>query len=202
VTTVTYNLPKITHDLLVGAIAMKHLFPGQKNFIIIISPWLRDLEYLVMNFGVSFAQVLPSVEPNELATTKGILSKFLDLCCDGDYVHLITQKYGGAKIPKNDAKLNVEELEFLIEMSKKGTQIFLHEDLHAKIVCTAQGAMSGSANQTYQGYYGHSETVTYFSKKHSEYKNIWNSCQDKIKESIAYETKDLRDLLQAEQKKA
>ena len=161
-TNIDYMFPQILYDTLLNTIYQECLTKTKKSFITIISPWIREISFSSLSLGYGVKRVLGNISKEPLSSILSILNCYLSL--ENPRLSIVTQNYNidFPAIQKDDKIYNLEEIQLLRILSIKGAHIFLHNDLHAKMVLTNFAVIFGSANVTNLGMFGHTENVNYF----------------------------------------
>ena len=161
-TNIDYMYPQIVYDTLLITTYEECLRKTGSSYIVIISPWIREISFSSLSLGNGIKRVLANVSQETLSSILSILLCFLSLKkCN---LTVVTQNYmlASPAIEKKDKTYNIEEIRLLRMLSLHGAHIYLHNDLHAKMVLTNVAAIAGSANVTNLGMFGHTENVHYF----------------------------------------
>lgn len=171
---VCYHLGKITFDILVESLIFKYYFPKEFQFIYIIAPWVHDLPNTLDLYGFNFSNIFSNspIENDDISSISTILKSFINkmkLGSGNEEVVLVTQAYNCSTIKKNNYTTNLKEAHFLKDLLNNGVLVLFHPDLHAKIICTSQSVLAGSANLTFPGFYQHTEHVSLHRKPSKEY---------------------------------
>ena len=161
-TNIDYMYPQIVYDTLLLTIYEECLNKTGRSFITVVSPWIREISFSSLSLGNGVKRVLANLSQEDLSSIVSILSCYLSL--ENTTLTIATQNYmlTSPAIEKKDKGYNIEEIRLLRALSLKGAHIYLHNDLHAKMVLTSVAAIVGSANVTNLGMFGHTENVCYF----------------------------------------
>lgn len=161
-TNIDYMYPQIVYDTLLITIYEECLRKTGRSYISIVSPWIREISFSSLSLGNGIKRVLANVSKETLSSILSILLCYLSL--KNCKLTVITQNYmlDSPAIEKKDKTYNLEEIRLLRMLSAHGAHIHLHNDLHAKMVLTNIAAITGSANVTNLGMFGHTENVNYF----------------------------------------
>ena len=161
-TNIDYIYPQIVYDTLLISIYEECLKKTGRSFITIVSPWIREIDFSSLSLGNGIKRVLANVSQETLSSILSILFCYLSL--KNPTLKVVTQNYmlDTPAIEKKDKTYNLEEIRLLRALSVEGAHIYLHNDLHAKMVLTNIAVIAGSANVTNLGMFGHTENVSYF----------------------------------------
>jgi phosphatidylserine/phosphatidylglycerophosphate/cardiolipin synthase-like enzyme len=161
-TNIDYMYPQIVYDTLLMTTYKECIKKTGRSFINIISPWVREINFSSLSLGNGIKRVLANISNENLSSIRSILLCYLSL--RNPTLRIITQNYmlDSPAIEKKDRFYNIEEIRLLRTLAAKGAHIYLHNDLHAKMILTSTAALTGSANVTNLGMFGHTESVSYF----------------------------------------
>lgn len=161
-TNIDYMYPQIVYDTLLITTYEECLRKTGESFIVIVSPWIREISFSSLSLGNGIKRVLANVSRETLSSILSILLCYLSLKkCK---LTVVTQNYmlDSPAIEKKDKIYNLEEIRLLRMLALHGAHVFLHNDVHAKMVLSNVAAITGSANVTNLGMFGHTENVNYF----------------------------------------
>ena len=130
--------------------------------ILIISPWISDIENKKMKLRLPLADMVSQVVGREM---KSLTILLIELARAGAKVGLMTAPLDHPYKRDFNEYQKSKEREMLERLSKRGVQIRLSETNHAKIISTPVGVMSGSANITDNGFYKNTEMMTLVPRK-------------------------------------
>ena len=185
---VSYNYAKIIFDTLIEVLTMKYYFPENPQKIKIVCPWLHDIDNILNQYGFSFPNIFfdPKFEEEDFYSISSILVTFLtklDLI-NSDEVIVVTLQYGNQSKPtKTNANFNKNEAKFLLKVLDKGGNVLLHDHLHAKMIYSELGIISGSANLSNEACFFYSENINLFNKNDRNYQSNLNNISDFISEA-------------------
>jgi hypothetical protein len=199
-TNIDYMYPQIVYDTLLITVYEECLEKTGKSFVTIVSPWIREISFSSLSLGNGIKRVLANVSQESLSSICSILLCYLSL--KNSDLKVVTQNYmlDSPAIEKKDKFYNIEELHLLRTLSIKGAHIYFHNDLHAKMILTNVASLTGSANVTNLGMFGHTENVGYFDISDvNNYKSNLNRGNSIVKEA---KEADADELLEKEKQMA
>ena len=194
-------MPEVCHQLddiffgnLSDVFCLRVNNPENKCFIYLISPWIHDLamsEEYIETFISNLFQ-LNNVDYSKLKNVSSIL-KFLKLKVpfpEKIDIKIITSEYNSTKIKKDNHYLNLRERRFLKKILDFGGEVYLHPDLHSKMILTQGKIMDGSANITFPGFFTHTENVSLYYCGDDNYSDKLKRANDILDEAKAYKSLD------------
>jgi|GEM_PF-3523258 len=144
-------------EVLLTALARQRVNPDFPDALVLGSPWLSDVELFPGIFAGTFPYLLAGIEPEEVAT----LGEYLKCWRKANGVAtIVVQGYHPDNSPaKTSRKHNGTELKFLQDCNNIGVEVLIAHKLHDKFCLVPDVVLSGSANYTYGGLYGHRERL-------------------------------------------
>jgi phosphatidylserine/phosphatidylglycerophosphate/cardiolipin synthase-like enzyme len=194
-TNIDYMYPQIVYDTLLITVYKECFEKTGKSFVTIISPWIREINFSSLSLGNGIKRVLANVSQETLSSICSILLCYLSL--RNPALKIVTQNYmlDSPAIEKKDKTYNTEEMRLLRTLSIKGAKIYLHNDLHAKMIMTNVATITGSANVTNLGMFGHTENVGYFDASDiNNYDSNLKKGNSIIRESTEIDTDELLEI--------
>ena len=193
---VCYQVDDIFFGNLFNMLFLRINNPEEDLFIYLISPWIHDLSFTdeYRETLISYSFPFPNSEFQKL---NNISSIFNFMKTKVDYpekfdLKIITSEYNSVSINKSNPRMNKREQIFLNKILTCGGEIYLHPDLHSKMILNPGKIMDGSANITFPGFFFHTENVSLYNCCDENFKLKLKRANDILEEAIRY--KDLQQV--------
>ena len=193
---VCYQVDDIFFGNLFDMLFLRINNPDENLFIYLISPWIHDLSFTdeYREILISYSFPFPNSEFQKL---NNISSIFNFMKTKVDYpekfdLKIITSEYNSVSINKSNPRMNRREQIFLKKILTCGGEVYLHPDLHSKMILNPGKIMDGSANITFPGFFFHTENVSLYYCCDENFKLKLKRANDILEEAIRY--KDLQQV--------